>query len=77
MRPTVDKAARLVLPKALPDQVGIVAGEVEVVADGSGLRVEPIGFATLVEIDGRLMLPHGGVQMSDEELREFRLADQR
>ena len=34
MRTTVDRAGRIVLPKALRDQVGIVAGEVEVTQRG-------------------------------------------
>ena len=77
MRTTIDKAGRIVLPKVLRDQVGLLPGEVDVTVDGAALRVEPVGYADLVERDGRLYLPSGGVTMSDDELREFRLADQR
>lgn len=77
MRTTIDRAGRLVIPKALRDQVGIVEGEVEVTVDGAGVRIEPSDYATLVEKDGLLMLPETGITMSDDELREFRLADQR
>ena len=52
MRATVDRSGRLVLPKALREQVGIQPGEVEVTADGVALRVELVGYADLVEVDG-------------------------
>ncbi|MFP5282871.1 MAG: AbrB/MazE/SpoVT family DNA-binding domain-containing protein [Actinomycetes bacterium] len=77
MRTTIDKAGRLVLPKALRDQVGIVAGEVEVTVDGSALRVEPPAATRLVERDGLLLLPSTGRPVTAEEIRKLRLADQR
>lgn len=77
MRTTIDKAGRIVLPKALRDQVGIVPGEVEVVAQGAGLVIEPITTSELDEVDGVLVLPHGGVTLTVEQIRELRLADQR
>ncbi len=77
MRTTIDKAGRIVLPKALRDQVGIVPGEVEVVAHGASLVIEPITTSELEEVDGVLVLPHGGVTMTVEQVRELRLADQR
>ncbi len=51
-------------------------GDVEVFIDGAGIRIEPIATGGLVEKDGILMLAKG-FDMSPEELREFRLADQR
>ena len=42
MRSTIDKAGRLVIPKALRDSLGLVPGEVEVTPDGAGLRIEPL-----------------------------------
>lgn len=39
---TIDKAGRLVIPKPLRERVGLTPGEVEVFAEGSGLRVEPV-----------------------------------
>ena len=77
MRTTIDKAGRVVLPKALRDQVGITAGEVEVTVSGAGLKIEPITTGGLVEENGRLYLAGGGVTMTDDDLREFRHADQR
>lgn len=66
----------MVLPKALRDQVGIVEGEVEIVVEGTALRIEAAGGGGFVRKDGRLQLAHG-FTMTDDELREFRLADQR
>jgi AbrB family looped-hinge helix DNA binding protein len=76
MRATIDKAGRLVVPKALRDQVGMAAGDVEVFVEGAGIRIEPVASGGVVDQDGILMLAEG-FDMSPEELREFRLADQR
>ncbi|MDP8959432.1 MAG: AbrB/MazE/SpoVT family DNA-binding domain-containing protein, partial [Actinomycetota bacterium] len=42
MRVTIDKAGRLVIPKALRDAVGLVPGGVELTRDGAGVRIEPL-----------------------------------
>jgi AbrB family looped-hinge helix DNA binding protein len=77
MRATIDKAGRLVIPKSLRDRLGLVPGEVEVVADGSALRVEAVATARLEERDGRLVIPAGGVALDDDDVRALRDADQR
>jgi len=77
MKTTIDKAGRLVIPKQLRDRVGLVPGEVDIVADGAGLRIEPVSTDQLVERDGHLLLPSGGAQLTDDDVRELRLADQR
>lgn len=77
MRTTIDKAGRLVISKPLRDQVGLVAGEVEVIADGAGLRVEPLAGDELVEEDGRLVIPAAGSQINDHLVRALRDASQR
>jgi AbrB family looped-hinge helix DNA binding protein len=77
MRATIDKAGRLVIPKRLRDYVGLRAGEVEVTAEGSGLRVEPVAEESLEERDGLLVIPGAGVQIDDELVRSLRDADQR
>lgn len=77
MRATIDKAGRLVLPKALRDRVGITAGEVEVTVSGAGLHVEPVASDRLARRAGRLVVPRGGVLIDDETVRELRDADQR
>ena len=77
MRTTIDKAGRLVIPKVLRDRVGLQSGEVEITADGATLRVEPIFDDSLVEKDGRLVVPTSHVTITDEFVRELKDADQR
>lgn len=77
MKTTIDKAGRLVIPKALRDRLGLQPGEVEVTADGAALRIEPVSETTLVERDGRLVIPSYGPELTDDVVRELRDADQR
>lgn len=76
MRTTIDSAGRLVIPKALREQSGIVSGEVEVFLDGSAIRIESVAADDLVEEDGLLLLPSGGPELDADQVRELRLADQ-
>ena len=76
MRAAIDKAGRLVIPKALRDSLGLVPGEVEVTSDGAGLHVEPLANDELAEEDGFLVIP-GDAPVSDELVRTLRDADQR
>jgi AbrB family looped-hinge helix DNA binding protein len=77
MKATIDKAGRLVIPKALRDQLGLGPGEVDVSADGAALRVEPIAGDELVERDGLLFIPSSGLRVTVEAVRALRDADQR
>lgn len=77
MRATIDKAGRLVIPKPLRDRLGLRPGQVEVVADGTGLRVEPLAEEDLDERDGRLVIPPGGLCLDDDDVRALRDGDQR
>lgn len=56
--------------------LGFVPGEVEIVVDGNALRISPVAGDELVEEDGLLLLPPGA-PMTDDDVRELRLADQR
>jgi AbrB family looped-hinge helix DNA binding protein len=76
MRTTIDKAGRVVIPKPLRDELGMVPGEVELVRDGAGVRIEPVAGNGVVERRGRLVI-ESGVALTDEEVRSLRLADQR
>lgn len=77
MRATIDKAGRLVIPKALRDRLGLGPGEVEIVADGAGLRVEALPREGMVTRSGRLVIPAGGALIDDDVVRELRDAGQR
>jgi AbrB family looped-hinge helix DNA binding protein len=77
MRTTIDTAGRLVIPKSLREQSGIVSGEVEISLDGAAIRIESVAADDLVEEDGLLLLPNGGSEIDADSVRELRLADQR
>jgi AbrB family looped-hinge helix DNA binding protein len=77
MRTTMDKAGRLVVPKALRDRLGLRPGPVEVTADGAGLRVVQVVGTDLAEHDGRLTIPRSGAFLTDDDVRTLRDADQR
>ncbi len=77
MRTTIDKAGRLVIPKLLRDRLGLGPGEVDVTAEGTSLRVEPIAADGLEERSGRLVIPAAGAAISDDDVRALRDADQR
>lgn len=80
MQATIDKAGRLVIPKQLRDQLGLRPGTVEVVADGAALRVEALTGESpddLDDRDGRLVIPHRGAGIDDDDVRAMRHADQR
>lgn len=76
MQTTIDKAGRVVIPKALRDAVGLVPGEIEISVSGAGLRIESRA-ATLVERDGELLLPSTGEPVTADRIRELRLDVQR
>lgn len=65
------------IPKSLRDAVGLGPGVVEVRADGAGLHVEAVAGDSLVERGGRLVIPAGGVDVTDDTVRALRDADQR
>jgi AbrB family looped-hinge helix DNA binding protein len=78
MRATIDKAGRLVIPKQLREELGLRPGEVEVTAQGTGLRVEPIvEEEALDERSGRLVIPAGRIQIDDSLVRKLRDAGQK
>lgn len=77
MRTTMDRAGRLVIPKALREQSGITPGDVDISLDGAAIRIESVARDDLVEEDGLLLLPSGGPEIDADTVRELRLADQR
>jgi len=70
-------AGRLVVPKALRDRVGLGPGVVEVTADGSGIRIEPVAEEELETRGGRLVIPSTGTALGDDAVMALRDADRR
>ena len=77
MRTTIDKAGRVVIPRALRDLVGLSDGEVEISYDGAGVRIEPVAGEGLAQTGGRLVIPASGTALDDDAVRALRLGDQR
>ena len=73
----IDKAGRIVVPKALREAVGIVPGVVDMSVDGASIRLEPVSGAGLLERGRRLVIPPSGNALTDEQVRALRDADQR
>ena len=65
------------IPKPLRDRLGLRPGPVDIVPDGSGLRIEALAGDDLAERGGRLVIPATGVVVDDESVRGLRDADQR
>ena len=66
------------IPQRLRDQLGLRAGPVDVIADGAGVRVEPLtADSSLEEREGRLVIPASGTVVDDDMVRSLRDADQR
>jgi AbrB family looped-hinge helix DNA binding protein len=72
MRATIDKAGRLVIPRALRDRIGLArGGEVELELDGAAVRIEPVSGSELREEDGLLFIPAAGTPITGAEVREL------
>ncbi|MCX6394983.1 MAG: AbrB/MazE/SpoVT family DNA-binding domain-containing protein [Propionibacteriales bacterium] len=74
---TIDAAGRLVVPKELRDRLGITAGSrVEIREEGSGLRLDLIASDVVIEV-GDYLLVGGDLPLSDDDVRDLRLGNQR
>ena len=77
MRTTIDKAGRVIIPASVRARLGLVPGPVDIVIDGTGVRIEALAADSLGERDGRLVIVGDGPAISADDIRELRLADQR
>jgi AbrB family looped-hinge helix DNA binding protein len=76
MRATIDKAGRLVIPRALRDRIGLAdGGEVEIELDGAAVRIEPVAGSALKEVGGLLVIPSTGTPITTDVVRELIEAD--
>ncbi|MCL2594396.1 MAG: AbrB/MazE/SpoVT family DNA-binding domain-containing protein [Promicromonosporaceae bacterium] len=73
---TIDRAGRIVIPKAAREAAGLREGEVEIEYTEAGVTLR-VPTSPLVERDGRLRLRHGSGITSPDEIRELRLGLQR
>jgi AbrB family looped-hinge helix DNA binding protein len=78
MRTTIDKAGRIVVPRALRDQIGLAPGPVDVHVVGNAIQIEVPEDepALVVDAHGFLVIDASGPFDADEDLRSFRLAAQ-
>lgn len=77
MQTTIDSAGRLVVPKEFRDRLGITAGtRVEIREDGSGLRLDLVASDIVLEV-GDYLLIGGDLPMTDDDVRDLRLGNQR
>jgi AbrB family looped-hinge helix DNA binding protein len=76
MRTTIDRAGRLVIPRALRSQVGLLeGGEVNVAVEGASIRIEPVSGVELQEREGLLLIPPTGTAMDGASIRQMVDAD--
>lgn len=69
MKTTIDAAGRIVVPKALRDQIGLIPGQVDIAVVGSRIVIEPTSDESLVEEDGLLVIPASGELVTDDDVR--------
>lgn len=77
MQSTIDKAGRVIIPAPVRARLGLVPGPVDIVIDGTGVRIEAIAADNLEEREGRVVIGGEGPALTADDIRELRLADQR
>ncbi len=76
MKTTIDKAGRVVIPRALRERIGLAeGGEVEVHVDGAALLIEPVAGADLRRRGRLLVIPAKGIRIDEQPVREMIDAD--
>ena len=80
MQTTIDAAGRIVVPKALRQELGLGPGvPIEITSDGVGVRIEPVASGgELIEVNGNLVIrSRSGRAVTDDEIAALRDADRR
>ncbi|NNN22484.1 MAG: AbrB/MazE/SpoVT family DNA-binding domain-containing protein [Acidimicrobiales bacterium] len=77
MRGTIDKADRVVIPKALRDQLGLRAGEIEINIHGSGVQIEPVVDDNLIKEGNLLVTKASGTPIDNQLVSVLRLSNQK
>ena len=78
MKTTVDKAGRLVIPRAMRAQIGLLGGgEVDVDVHGAAIIIEPLAGQDLQKEGPYIVIPATGEVVTDADVRRQRRADQR
>jgi len=73
---TIDRAGRIVIPKAMREQVGLVHA-VEITVQGDRVTIARPSLVPIRDEKGRLRLPTTGERVSVDDVREARLNAQR
>ena len=77
MRTTIDGAGRIVIPRGMRAQVGLLdGGQVEVDVLGAAILIEAVTGEDLQREGPFVVIPATGQVVSDDDVREQRLADQ-
>ena len=76
MRTTMDDSGRVIVPTAIREQLGLIAGPLENRVQGTAVVIEIETPDNVVEDHGRLVIA-GGPVLTPDEVRTLRLADQR
>ena len=72
MRTTIDRAGRLVIPRALRNRIGLAdGGEVEIELDGTAVRVAPVAGSEVREKAGLLVIPSTSQPMTADLIRDL------
>jgi AbrB family looped-hinge helix DNA binding protein len=78
MTTTIDSAGRIVIPKSLREQAGLLPGvELRIELDGSGIHIEPATSSGLVASGRFLTVPPTGEQIDGDLVNRLRRDGQR
>jgi AbrB family looped-hinge helix DNA binding protein len=78
MKTSIDRAGRLVIPRSMRSQIGLLeGGEVDLELDGAGIRLEPRTGIDLLTDGEFLVVPKTGMTMDDAAVRVLRDSGQR